>query len=336
MIRIVLLLCRTRYRKQALNNFSRTSIYGNILILSFCGPFLFLFGKLISRFNIFKSISIDANPAIKSSAKGINFWFGGTSLKIPQQFLKLDNNYVNMKNNFGLSNTQNQDRVFQLYPLINRKDNKYEGINRKIVFVSSIRTNLDKTTYDFWNENKNKFLQNMSLFNSMKNFEQSNIKLNKNQKFRLFREIQTLIRIEIVKKIYSEFKNKMIIIGSSWNEILKIETEDIFFKKKREKLYKNNICLDLGSNCGSLSLYPRSIEILENNGALIQLQQQDSDVIYKKNNNDFTFNNFKNLINKINQLLKNDICFSNHINKQNILFLDSKKKIADQLETILN
>jgi len=336
MIRIALLLCRTRYRKQALNNFSRTSIYGNILILSFCGPFLFLFGKLISRINIFKSISIDANPVIKSSAKGINFWFGGTSLKIPQQFLKLDNNYVNMKNNFRLSNTQNQDRVFQLYPLINRKDNKYEGINRKIVFVSSIRTNLDKTTYDFWNENKKKFLQNMSLFNSMKDFEQSNIKLNKNQKFRLFREIQTLIRIEIVKKIYSEFKNRMIIIGSSWNEILKIETEDIFSKKKREKLYKNNICLDLGSNGGSLSLYPRSIEILENNGALIQLEQQDSDVIYKKNNNDFKFNNIENLINKINQLLKNDICFSNHINKQNILFLDSKKKIADQLETILN
>ena len=94
--------------------------------------------------------------------------------------------------------------------------------------------------------------------------------------------------------------------------------------------------MDLGSNGGSLSLYPRSIEILENNGALIQLKQQDSDVIYKKNNNDFTFNNFENLINKINQLLKNDICFSNHINKQNILFLDSKKKIADQLETILN
>ena len=334
MIKIVLLLCRSSYRKQTLNNFSRNSFYGNFLILSFFAPLFFYLGKLLHKLNIFKSISIDGNPTIKDHSKGINFWFGGTVLKIPQKFLKLDNNYVNMQNTFKFNETQNKDRVFQLYPLINKRNKKHEQDNRKIVFVSSVGADLNKETYDFWNRNKKEFLLNLNLFNSMKSFEHSETSLNDLQKFKLFREIQTLIRIEIIKKIHSKFKNKMIIIGSAWTEILKIETKNIFSKKKIEELYQNNICLDLGSNRGSLSLYPRSIEILESNGALIQLEQQDSDLIYQNYKKDFTFNNFENLISKISKLLKDDICFSKHIDKQNQLFTDSKIKIAEQLKNL--
>ena len=334
MIKIVLLLCRSRYRKQTLNNFSKNSLYGNFLILSFCGPFFFFLGKLLHKLNIFKSISIDGNPTIKEDSKGINFWFGGTVLKIPQKFLKLDNNYVNMQNTFTLNEIQNEDRVFQLYPLINKRNKKHEQGNRKIVFVSSLGTDLNEETYDFWNRNKKDFLLNLNLYNSMKIFEQSDTKFSDLKRFKLFREIQTLIRIEIIKKIHSKFKNKMIIVGSAWNEILKIETKNIFSKKKIEELYQNNICLDLGSNRGSLSLYPRSIEILENNGALIQLEQQDSDLIYQNYKKDFTFNNFENLISKISQLLNDDISFPKHIDKQNQLFADSKKKIEEQLKNL--
>lgn len=334
MIKIVLLLCRSRYRKQTLNNFSRNSMYGNFLILSFCGPLFFYLGKLLHKLNIFKSISIDGNPTIKDHSKGINFWFGGTVLKIPQKFLKLDNNYVNMQNTFKFNEIQNKDRVFQLYPLINKTNKKYEQQNRKIVFVSSLGADLNKETYNFWNRNKKEFSLNLNLYNSAKSFEQSDTKLNDRQKFKLFRELQTLIRIEIIKKIHSKFKNKMIIIGSAWSEILKVETKNIFSKKKIEELYQNNICLDLGSNRGSLSLYPRSIEILENNGALIQLEQQDSDLIFQNYKKDFTFNNFENLISKINKLLKDDICFPKHIDKQNQLFKDSKIKISEQLKNL--
>ena len=35
------------------------------------------------------------------------------------------------------------------------------------------------------------------------------------------------------------------------------------FLNKVKKIYKGNICLDTGSIMGSLSLYPRSIQILE-------------------------------------------------------------------------
>lgn len=334
MIKIVFLLCRSRYRKQTLNNFSKSSIYGDFLILSFCGPLFFYLGKILHKLNIFKSISIDGNPTIKDHSKGINFWFGGTVLKIPKKFLKLNNNYVNMQNTFKFNEIQNEDRVFQLYPLINKRNKKQEQNNRKIVFVSSVSADLNEGTYDFWNINKREFLLNLNLYNSMKNFGQSATKLNDHQKFKLFREIQTLIRIEIIKKIYSKFKDKMIIIGSAWNEILNIETKNIFSKKKIEELYNNNICLDLGSNRGSLSLYPRSIEILENNGALIQLEQQDSDLIYQNYKKDFTFNNFEILMSKISKLLKDDVYYYNHIDKQNQLFIDSKNKIAKQLKNL--
>ena len=335
MIKIVLLLCRSRYRKQTLNNFSKNSMYGNFLILSFCGPLFFYLGKLLHKLNIFKCISIDGNPTIKDHSKGINFWFGGTVLKIPQKFLKLDNNYVNMQNTFKFNKIKTEDKIFQLYPLINKRNKKHEQGIRKIVFVSSVGTDFNEETYDFWNKNKKDFLQNLNLYNSMKIFEQNDSKFNDHQKSKLFREIQTLIRIEIIKNIYSKFKDEMIIVGSAWNEILKIKTENIFSKKKIEELYQNNICLDLGSNRGSLSLYPRSIEILENNGALIQLEQQDSDLIYQNYKKDFTFNYFENLISKISQLLKDDISFSKHIDKQNKLFANSKKKIEEQLMNLL-
>ena len=83
MFRVVLLLCKSRYRKDTLNKFSRSALYGNILVLSFCGPILFFIGKFIQKTKIFKCISIDGLPLISNPENGINVWFGGTSNKIP-------------------------------------------------------------------------------------------------------------------------------------------------------------------------------------------------------------------------------------------------------------
>ena len=48
-----------------------------------------------------------------------------------------------------------------------------------------------------------------------------------------------------------------------------------FKSKKIREIYNGNICLDLGSSSGSITLYPRSIEIIENGGLLLQLKQAD-------------------------------------------------------------
>ena len=43
-------------------------------------------------------------------------------------------------------------------------------------------------------------------------------------------------------------------------------------KDKIQSLYNGNICLDLGSSSGSLTLYPRSIEIIESGGLIFATQ----------------------------------------------------------------
>jgi len=328
MIKIVLLLCRSRYRKQTLNNFSRNSMYGNFLLLSFCGPLFFYLGKLLHKLNIFKSISIDGLPIIKDKTKGINFWFGGTNLKIPKNFLVLNNNKVNMKNVFKLKNQK--DEVFQLYPIIRNKL-VYSEKKRKIIYISSIKKNLSNKSVSFWNKYKRNFLKDFSFFNTSEVFNKQRL-LNDNEKFQLYREIQTLIRLEIITKLKKVFKSHLLVIGSNWSNKLR-SAKDNFSKNFSSNLYEYNVCLDLGSNSGSLSLYPRSIEILENNGALFQLKQADSYKIFKKKNEKkFTFTNFNNLISKGEKLLNDSDFFFDHIKSQQLIFKNPHNEIFKQLD----
>ena len=330
MFRVVILLCKSRYRKDTLNKFSRLAVYGNILVLSFCGPILFFIGKFIQKTKIFKCISIDGLPLILNKENGINVWFGGTGNKIPSEYRNLKNNYVNMKSLFDIK--KNPEKIFQIYPIISKK--KIFKENKKIVLISSLRSDFSNETLFIWKKNKENFLKNLSIFNTTNIFKKniSDNCSNETINFKIFREIQSLVRIEIVKKIYPIFKKQMIIIGKDWSAHLKQNTIDMFEKKKRQELYNNNICLDLGSGTGSISLYPRSIEIIENNGALVQLEQQDTDIFFGDYKNIYTFRNFENLINKIKYLINSHSNFDKHIDLQQLLFADSKKKIYKEIK----
>jgi hypothetical protein len=330
MFKVLLLLCKSRYRKDTLNNFSRSAIYENILVLSFCGPILFFIGKYIQKLKIIKCISIDGEPLISNVENGINIWFGGTSAKIPLEYKNLNNNYVNMKSVF--ERNKNTEKVFQIHPIISKKEIFKKS--KKIVLISSLRSDFCYETLDFWKKNKKNFLKNLSIFNTTNIFSKYNTDnvFNQIKIFKIFREIQSLLRIEIVKKIYPIFKKQIIIIGKDWNVPLKKKTINLFEKKKREELYNNNICLDLGSNSGSLSLYPRSIEIIENNGALIQLEQQDSEFIFHDFKDIFTFRNFENLIKKLKYLIDSRSNFDEHINLQQSFFKNSKNKIFNEIK----
>ena len=188
-----------------------------------------------------------------------------------------------------------------------------------------------------WKKNKENFLKNLSIFNTTNIFKENTTDndFNETVKFKIFREIQSLLRIEIVKKIFPIFHKQIIIIGKDWSKHLKKNTIDLFEKKERQELYNNNICLDLGSNSGSLSLYPRSIEIIENNGALLQLEQQDAKLIFNNYKNFFTFRNIETLINKIEYLAETCTNFDNHINLQHYLFKNSKNKIYEEIKNSL-
>ncbi len=114
-MKLVLLLCKSRYRKKNLNNFCKINFFGKYLIISFSFVFYY-FGLILSKLKIFKTISIDSIPFIDEK-NGFNFWLTGTIHKIPDKFKNFNNSYVNMRSVF-----HSNDNVFQLYPLIKKKN----------------------------------------------------------------------------------------------------------------------------------------------------------------------------------------------------------------------
>ena len=68
-------------------------------------------------------------------------------------------------------------------------------------------------------------------------------------------------------------------------------------------MYKGNICLDLGSIDGSVSLYHRSIQIIESGGLIIQSLQNDSKEIWGSLHDKIVFNNLPDLISLIEKLI---------------------------------
>ena len=112
-MKLVILLCKSSYRKRNLNNFCKINFFGKYLIISFSFIFYY-FGLIFSKLKIFKTISIDSTPQVDKN-NGFNFWLTGTNYKVPERFRDQNNNYVNMRNVFN-----SNDNVFQLYPLIKK------------------------------------------------------------------------------------------------------------------------------------------------------------------------------------------------------------------------
>lgn len=327
MKKIVILLCKTNYRKNNLNNFYRFLILKKYIIIPFAGIFFYI-GLFLAKLNIFKVISIDADPKITAD-KGFNFWLSGTVNKIPKNLFSLKNNMVNMKSVFN-----DEDKIFQLYPIFKFK--KEEQSELKIVYCSSykiIRPDLSIKIIRKFEEDLKKKL----IFFDKKNFWNSNIFKNNNniEKFLIYRDLKLYQRKVIVENLIKNFKNKLILIGNDWKKIYSKSYGNIFNKTKITNLYKNNICLDLGSASGSLSLYPRSIEIIENNGYILQLKQSNSKKIYNNNEKIFTFDTLENLNQKINELLNNRELFYYNLKILNKNFINSKNLINNQLELYL-
>ena len=101
-------------------------------------------------------------------------------------------------------------------------------------------------------------------------------------------------------------------------------------------MYKGNVCLDLGSIEGSISLYPRSIQIIESGGLIIQSIQSDSKKVWKNLHNKISFNNLSDLISLVEKLLDNKkYCFT-VLQEISENFRHSDKSIEKSLDKIFN
>ena len=104
---------------------------------------------------------------------------------------------------------------------------------------------------------------------------------------------------------------------------------------KIKKIYKGNICIDTGSITGSISLHPRSIQIIESGGLLLQAKQEDSQKIWGDLSNEIVSNNIEKILSDIDQYLSDDNKSNNILKKLFNKFYNSEEKINFLLKNVL-
>jgi len=287
-----------RYRFKDLNNFLKSRIYGNYILLNFSGPFKYYLSKILILLKIGRAISCDGQPLIRNKSQGYNFFIRGTDLNIPTNLLDLDNNIVAIKHPLLENN-----KIFQIYP-INIKKNKMND-DIKIIFMSSIKLETNEEESLFWETHKEKILSNFAILDD-KYFWQNNL-ANKNlfEINRFYRITKSLLRFEIVTYLKKIYDKKFVLIGEDWRKYSIDSLKSNYDTKKNKKIYKGNICLDTGSLEGSSSLYPRANQIIESGGLIVQNYAFDASEHWKDLKQDLLFKNFDELRNIIDKLINN-------------------------------
>jgi hypothetical protein len=156
-----------------------------------------------------------------------------------------------------------------------------------------------------WRIEKNKIFDNLEIIE--KKIFWKKYKLDNHPKIQTYYiAMKDLLRFHLITKINKKFNGHLVIVGNNWKPYIKSSLKSNYDSKYISSLYKGNICLDFGSKWGNSSLYPRSVDIIERGGLLLQSKQSDSKEIFKKNYNSMSFNSFDELIVKVKNLLSNE------------------------------
>ena len=312
-----------KFRKVAFNNFLKIKKIKNYRVIDLSGPYkYFLFVKLlIFIINLFPYffknitlISCDGRPFLKKNA--VNVWFGGTNLKIPKEFKNYKNNIAMIKNSIG-----NNKNFVNLYPC----DLKKNVFNKKFKIVFIGRLNLSKLpeVKKIWNKYNKSIMNNFLIIENKNFFHTVGIK-GVEQIKDIYLGLKSEIRLNIIKKINKQFNNDLIVVGSDWKNHIKNSIDDNHDVKFVRNLYKGNLCIDLGSKWGANCLYPRSIEIIESSGILLQCQQPDTKVIFGNSSKFISFNSYQNLLKIILMYKKNHNLLNLNYEKICSLFKDNE------------
>ena len=298
--KIIFFIFRYKYRRLALNNLLKMNKMSDYYLINLSGPYLYWIGYLIYKINLFKKfkfISCDGWPFLSNEKNSINVWFGGTDLKIPENYKKHQNNYITAGTIFT-----NNNKIIQFYPFMVKKVREYR--NPKIIIALTYKAVEDPFIIRIWNTNKNKILKDLtileleSFWNNI-DFETADIK----KKQKIYIGIKSLLRIELLKVIAKNFSDKSIIIGNDLKEFFSNSLESNFSYNYLKKIYEGNICLDFLAKDGDQLLYPRSIEILESGGILFQIRTNKSKKLFEKYDEDLTFNTPGEMCEKLKNLI---------------------------------
>jgi hypothetical protein len=330
-MKLLIFISNNKFRVYTLNNFIGFHFIKKYLILNFSGIVLSFFGRLFLSLNIAKGISCDGNPIILNEKKGINFWLGGSKYKINDNYKNLANNYFNINSIFT-----NHKNILQLFPL--KILNKKNFNNPKIIFFSSVRFEKNSIAEGIWKDNKKNLINNLLLiekFSFWKKYKKK-FKLTDQNFFSIYKNLKTKIRLELLEICSNSFKKNLLLIGDDLIKKGYSASKNIFNKNKIAKIYNGNICLDFGSISGSICLYPRSIQIIESGGLLLQSLQIDSKNILGNSLAKLTFNNFKDMLYACDIFLKDKYLFNSYLEKIKNRFKNSENKIERSLDKIFN
>jgi hypothetical protein len=292
------------FRKNAFNNFLEIKKIKNFLIFNLSGPLkYYLIGKtvifFVQKFNFFFKncilISCDAKPLLLKNS--VNIWFGGTSYKVPQDYKILKNN-CHVFENF----IKKEKNLLKFYPY--DIDQFYLQKQPKVIFIGDFNFYNYNIIRKIWHLEKKKIFKNFQIIE--KKFFWAKYNLENHKKIQAYYiAIKDLLRFNLIIKLSDLLKDDLIVVGNRWKPHIKSALKSNYKKSYAESLYKGNICLDLGSKWGNNCLYPRSINIIESGGLLLQSKQSDVKNIFHKNYRDMSFNNLNELIKKIKKLLNN-------------------------------
>jgi len=311
-----------RHRRASFNNFLQIKKVNNFKIYDLSGPIkYFLFGKiiifLVQNFNnIFKNyvlISCDAEPILLKNA--INIWFGGTSHKVSQTNKLLKNN-CHVFENF----IKKEENLLKLYPQIYSPS--YPLKKPKVVFVGDFTIHNYRVVRRIWREEKKNIFNNFEIIEKKYFWQKYN--LDKDIDIQTYYiALKDLMRFNLILELSKILKDNFIVVGSKWKPHIKSSLKSNYSTKYIQSLYKGNICIDFGSKWGNNSLYPRSVNIIESEGILLQSKQSDTKIIYHKNFRDMTYNSLTELVKKITILLNDN-------KKTNELYVNQYKNFKNK------
>jgi hypothetical protein len=329
-MKIFIFVFKHRFRQSALNNILKRKKIKNNYILNFSGPLrYYFFNKIFFLINFFFKnnfclISCDGQPKLYHN--GINLWFGGTSQKLEKLKVAGKNNCF-VFDNF----IKKEKNLVNFYPTITIK----KKINKefKIVFVGNISYISNKFSKKIWHSRKFEILNNFRIIEQKKFWKIYKYKDNMNL-LEDYLNIKNILRYEILSNLYNKFPDKVLLVGKSWNKFPNYMSEN-FNKSFLKNIYGGNLCLDFGSKWGDNCLYPRSIEIIENGGFILQSKQKNQKKTFGKVANKISFNSLDSLLAKINFIINDPDSinkYNNYIHKRfkNENFNDrTLKKIFD-------
>ena len=332
-MKLIFFSFRANYRKMLFNNFIQNNIYGKYIVINLGGPIKHYIAKFFLFLGIGKGISCDGNPLISNISKGINFW-SKNSLHLEEDKKKFNNNFFSINNSHISKNN-----IFQIYPVKIFKSKLKK--NPKIIFISRMDTNVTPEEKNIWDINKDRLLENLHLIDDQDYWNKNILDTtNEKIKFSVYLKLKLLLRYEIIKSLKSKFEEQMVIIGNDWKDypIKSMTSPEIGSKEYNQKnisnIYKGNICLDLGSLVGSISLYHRSLQIIEAGGLIVQSTQYDSKEVWGSLSDKIIFNNIKEAIIMIEKILYNEKYSSDLYNEIYYKFSKSEKLMEQSLDKI--